>query len=94
MRVCCRKPTNASAGKRTQRKKVSFTIQHAHARRTSSYAIVARTALLFSASAGDAGSGSGSSDDEVVQGEAKAVALAKVEAFKGQQNITVQEVDL
>ena len=53
-----------------------------------------RTNLLLSATAGGGGSGSGSSDDEAVQGEAKAVAMAKVEAFKGRQNITVQEVDL
>jgi hypothetical protein len=50
--------------------------------------------LLFSAEAGGGGSGSGSSDDEVVPGETKADAIAKVEAFKGKQNITVQEVEL
>ncbi len=55
--------------------------------------IVISTNLLFSAAAGG-GSGSGSSDDEAAPGESKADAIAKVEAFKGQQNITVQEVDL
>jgi hypothetical protein len=50
--------------------------------------------LLFSAAAGGDGGGSSSSGDEGVSGEAKAEAIAKVEAFKGQQNITVQEVDL
>jgi hypothetical protein len=48
--------------------------------------------LLFSAAAG--GDGSSSSGNEGVSGEAKAEAIAKVEAFKGQQNITVQEVNL
>jgi hypothetical protein len=50
--------------------------------------------LLFPAAAGGCASGSGSSDDEAAAGDAKAEAIAKVEAFKGQQNITVQEVDL
>jgi hypothetical protein len=51
---------------------------------------------MFSGAAGGggSGSGSGSSDDDAAGGESKADAIAKVEAFKGRQNITVQEVDL
>ena len=49
---------------------------------------------MFSGAAGGGGSGSGSSDDDAAGGESKADAIAKVEAFKGRQNITVQEVDL
>ena len=90
-RVNIRKPTSASAGKRTRRKKVNFAHLHPHAllQRIRNYR---PSNLLSSAEAG--GGGSGSSDDEGVPGDTKADAIAKVEAFKGKQNITVQEVEL
>ena len=76
-----------------RRKKVNFAYLHPYAflQHISNYR---PSNLLFSAEAGGGGSGSGSSDDEVAAGETKADAIAKVEAFKGKQNITVQEVEL